>query len=294
MPICGNSKDLRRQLVPTVTIDGERISMPAESTILEAGRKAGTWIPALCDSPVMTSLATCRLCMVEIESKGRTRLVTACNYPVHDDMEIRTNSQRAQRARMGVMQLLLARCPESEELREVAARMGVDSTPYPTVTDNQRNCILCGLCVSVCEEVIGVSAIGFAGRGVKRTVAAPFRQPSEDCIGCGACAAVCPVGTIQVRIHEAEGEVEISPFKSRSPLLTCHECGTRMVTQPVATQAFAKGKVDWEAFRKRARLCPECRRKHTAASIGFLATKGVGSQTASPSTNNTLETAKPI
>ena len=107
--------------------------------------------------------------------------------------------------RRGVMQLLLARSPESAELKELAARMGVTGTPYPTVTESQRNCILCGLCVAACEEAIGASAIGFAGRGVERVVAAPFRAPSEACIACGACAAVCPVGTIQVRIHEDSG-----------------------------------------------------------------------------------------
>ena len=128
---------------------------------------------------------------------------------------MRVDSEKAVRVRRGVMQLLLARSPESAELKELAARMGVTGTPYPTVTESQRNCVLCGLCVAACEEAIGASAIGFAGRGVERLVAAPFRAPSEACIACGACAAVCPVGTIQVRIHEDSGEAEISPFKSR-------------------------------------------------------------------------------
>jgi ferredoxin len=169
------------------------------------------------------------------------------------------------------MQLLLARSPESAELKELAARMGVAGTPYPTVTESQRSCVLCGLCVAACEEAIGASAIGFAGRGVERAVAAPFREPSAACIGCGACAAVCPVGTIQVRFHEDSGEVEISPFKSRSKLLVCESCGARLVSEPVAAQMMAKvkSKLDWEEFRKRARLCPECRRKLAVGALGL-------------------------
>ena len=213
--------------MPTVTIEGKTVTVPRESTILAAARKAHVWIPTLCYHPTVPSLGSCRICMVEIVGSGGSsgRLVTACNYPVRRDITVSVSSERAAQVRKGVMQLLLARAPESKELQELAARMGVKGTPYPTVTESQRNCILCGLCVSVCEEVIGASAIGFAGRGVERVVAAPFREASETCIACGACAAICPVGTIQVRIHADTAEAEISPFKSRSKLLVCEECG---------------------------------------------------------------------
>jgi ferredoxin len=169
------------------------------------------------------------------------------------------------------MQLLLARSPESAELKELAARMGLTGTPYPTVTESQRSCVLCGLCVAACEEAIGASAIGFAGRGAERVVAAPFRQASAACIACGACAAVCPVGTIQVRIHADSGEAEISPFKSRAPLQACESCGARLVSVPTAAQVLerVKSKLDWQEFRKRARLCPACRRRLAAAGLGL-------------------------
>jgi NADH dehydrogenase/NADH:ubiquinone oxidoreductase subunit G len=249
-----------------------QVSVPEEATILDAARKAKVWIPTLCFSPALSEQAACRLCMVELERTDGTQMVTACNYPVRRDISVRVSSDKAIRVRGGVMQLLLARSPESAELKELAARMGVGSTPYPKVTESQRNCILCGLCVAACDEAIGASAIGFAGRGADRTVAAPFREPSETCIACGACAAVCPVGTIQVRIHAESGEAEISPFKSRSKLAVCESCGTRMVSVPVATQMMdkLKGKIDWEEFRRRARLCPDCRRKRAidALSLG--------------------------
>ena len=257
--------------MPTVNIDGIRVQVPEGATILEAARRAGVWIPTLCHSPAVSEQATCRLCLVELERKGDSQLVAACSYPVRRDLAVRVGSPKAVRVRRGVMQLLLARSPESAELKELAARMGLAGTPYPTVTESQRSCVLCGLCVAACEEAIGASAIGFAGRGVERVVTAPFRAPSEACIACGACAAVCPVGTIQVRIHEDSGEAEISPFKSRSKLLACESCGARMVSVPVAAQMMRKvqTKMDWEEFRKRSRLCPDCRRKLAAAALGL-------------------------
>jgi NADH dehydrogenase/NADH:ubiquinone oxidoreductase subunit G len=206
--------------------------------------------------------------MVELDRGDWRQLITACNYPVRRDIVVYASSQGAQQARRGVMELLLAKAPESQELKALAERMGVKETHYPKVTESQRNCILCGLCVRVCEEIIGKAAIGFAGRGVDRTVAAPFRQPSEDCIGCGACAAVCPVGTIKVRIHHDQQEVEISPFKSRSKLLLCQQCGAPVVSALVSEQVLGKVEVmNCEEFRERVRLCPKCKKLQTAARL---------------------------
>ena len=263
--------------MPTVTIDGVRVEVEKGATILDAARKAGIWIPTLCFHPAVSPEGVCRICMVELDRGDWKQLVTACNYPVRRDIAVRVSSDRAVSARRGVMQLLLARAPDNEALKKLAERMGVDGTPYPTVTTAQRDCILCGLCVRVCEEVIGKAAIGFAGRGVDRAVAPPFRLASEDCIGCGVCAIICPVGTIQVRIHEDEGEVEISPFKSRAKLLVCEGCGARMVSVPLAEEVRNRSKIDWEEFRKRARLCPECRRKRTAEALGLATERPGGS-----------------
>jgi len=257
--------------VPTVTIDGIEVEVERGATILDAARKAGVWIPTLCYHPAVSNAAMCRLCMVELDRGDWKQLVTACNYPVRRDIEVSVSGERAVNARRGVMELILARAPDNEQLKALARRMGVAGTPYPTVSQTQRDCILCGLCTAVCEEVIGHSAIGFAGRGQERAVAAPFRQPSEDCIGCGACAVVCPVGTIQVRIHEDTDEVEISPFKSRAKLIRCEICGARVVSVGVSAEVLNKVGFDWEKFRQRVRLCPQCRRKAAAGVFGSLA-----------------------
>lgn len=253
--------------MPVVTIDGYEVEVEKDATVLDAAKKAGIWIPTLCYHPAISTGGSCRICMVELDRGDWRQLITACNYPVRQDIVVYVSSERAQKARRGVMELLLARSPESEELKALAEQMGVKETPYPTVTESQRNCILCGLCVQVCEEVIGKAAISFAGRGVEKTVASPFRQPSEDCIGCGACAAVCPVGTIKVRIHKDEQEVEISPFKSRAKLLVCKECGAATVSIQVLEQALSRVDIDIEEFRELMQFCPKCRKVKAAARL---------------------------
>jgi len=270
MSLHGGAKGVRKdKSVPTVVIDECKVSVKKDATILDAAKKAGIWIPTLCYHPAVSSDASCRLCMVELDRGGWRQLVTACNYPVRRDIVVYAYSEKAQQARRGVMELLLARAPESKELKVLAERMGVKETRYPNVTESQRNCILCGLCVQVCEQIIGQAAIGFAGRGVDRAVAPPFRQPSEDCIGCGACAAVCPVGTIKVRIHKDQQEVEISPFKSRAKLIVCQECGAPVISEQAAEQVLGKVEVNVEEFRELSRICPKCKRLQIAAELSI-------------------------
>ncbi len=253
--------------MPAVTIDGHKVKVKKGATILDAAKKAGIWIPTLCYHPAISGDASCRLCMVELDRGDWRQLVTACNYPVRKDITVYASSERAQWARRGVMELLLARAPDSEELKALAERMGVKTTHYPKVTESQRNCILCGLCVQVCEQLIGQSAIGFAGRGVDRAVAAPFRQASEDCIGCGVCATICPVGTIKVRIHQDQQEVEISPFKSRAKLLVCEKCGALVTTEQISKKVLGKVAKDSKEFLQRLSLCPKCRMLQTAGQV---------------------------
>lgn len=260
--------------MPKVTIDDKVVTVPEDTTILNAAKKAGVWIPTLCYIEGLSTYGACRICLVEVEGKGgKRKLVTSCNYPLREELTVYVSSTRAAGARKGVMELLLARSPDSVELKALAEKMGVSGTPYPTVTESQRNCILCGLCMKVCDEAIGASAIGFAGRGTGRAIATPFKLSSEQCIVCGACAAVCPVGTIQVRIHADTAEAEISPFKTRAKLLICGDCGKKMVAEPLARKTSDLVQMDWEEFRERARLCPECRRKRAAGSLALVENK---------------------
>lgn len=251
--------------MPTVTIDGKPYEAEVEETILQVAQRGGVWIPTLCHHESLEPYAACRICVVEIDRGGWWQVVTSCNYPIRRDLTVRVSSERAIRGRRGVMELLLARCPESRELRDLAARMGVEGTPYPHVTEAERNCILCGLCVRVCAERIGASAIAPAGRGVERAVASPFRLASEDCIGCGACAAVCPVGTIVVRTHEEE--VEISPFETRVKLKRCEVCGEPLVSDMVKRALSNALGPKVAALVARMDLCPQCKREKLAREL---------------------------
>jgi len=258
--------------MPTVTIDGKPFDAQVGETILEVARRGGIWIPTLCHHAALEPYASCRLCVVEIDRGGWWQVVTSCNYPIRHDLTVRVNSERAVRARRGVMELLLARSPDNPQLRELATKMGIDGTPYPHVTEPQRDCILCGLCVRVCSEKIGASAIAPVGRGIERSVAPPFRIASEDCIGCGACAAVCPVGTIVVRVHE--DEVEISPFKSRAKFKRCAECGVPLANELVKQALAQRGGPTVAELLAGQTLCSRCKRKKLTQQLAQKRTQG--------------------
>ena len=180
-----------------VTIDGQSIEVEEGTTILRAANGLGIQIPALCHHPALEPYGACRLCTVEITYNGRSRLVTSCNYPIRWEIEVQTASDRVLKGRRMLAELLLARCPSSPEIREIAASMGVTEARFEPGHEDEL-CYLCGLCVRVCEELIGQSAISFVGRGVDREVGSPFFRFSEDCIACGACAFVCPTGAIKL------------------------------------------------------------------------------------------------
>ncbi|MDD2835693.1 MAG: Coenzyme F420 hydrogenase/dehydrogenase, beta subunit C-terminal domain [Methanothrix sp.] len=179
-----------------VIIDGHEIETSAEggsTTILEAARLAGIYIPTLCHHPSLEAYGSCRLCTVQIVKNGRKKLVTACNFPLEDGLIVNTCTQEIMEIRRMIMELLLARCPQEKRLQEMAGEYGVIK---PRFLPQDKNCILCGLCYRVCEELVGVAAINAQNRGVTRDVDTPYGQLSEECIACGACALVCPTNSI--------------------------------------------------------------------------------------------------
>jgi len=180
-----------------ITIDGKEVDAEPGQTIFEVARINGIHIPTLCYHPALKPFGACRLCSVEIERHGRKRVVTACNYPVEDGLEVRTNSPEIIEIRKMLIELLLARCPEEKRIRELAREYGV-AEPRSRFTLENEHCILCGLCARVCEELVGVSAINFISRGVERKVGTPYEELSDDCIGCGSCALVCPTEAIRL------------------------------------------------------------------------------------------------
>ena len=185
----------------TLKIDGLEVKAREGTTILEVAKTLGINIPTLCHHPALTTFGSCRVCSVEITDKrGRKKVVTSCNYPVSEGLVVDTKNEKVYRTRQLLLELLLARCPNVKMIQDLAREYDVEKPSF-WVGDPEEDCILCGLCVRVCEELVGVSAINFANRGVEREVTAPYNTISDDCVGCGACAIVCPTNSKKVRTN---------------------------------------------------------------------------------------------
>jgi len=182
------------------TINDRQLHVEEGKTILEVAMAEGIKIPTLCYHKDLSPYGACRLCLVEIVGGGRPGIEASCVYKITDGLIVKTDTERVKRARKIVFELLLARCPDSERIKKLAAEYGVTGTRIKLKETD--NCILCGLCVRVCAEVSQRNAQSFSGRGAKRKVETPFNKVSEKCIGCGACAYICPVEAI--KIEEAD------------------------------------------------------------------------------------------
>ncbi|MBU2548503.1 MAG: 4Fe-4S binding protein, partial [Proteobacteria bacterium] len=121
-------------------------------------------------------------------------------------VEILTDSPAVLNVRKWVLEMLLAECPASKQIRALAAEYGVTSTRFK-VENPDEQCLLCGLCVRVCEEVVGVSALAFGSRGTSKQIATPYMVPNTACVACGSCVSVCPTGAMKARIDLVRGDV---------------------------------------------------------------------------------------
>ncbi len=179
-----------------IIIDGCLVEVDKGATIINAAKKARVFIPTLCYHEALKPYGACRLCMVEVIQNKQRRLVTSCNYPAETGMEVFTNTPKVRQMKRKIVELLLARCPEMPALQSLARRMGIEISSFKK--REAKECILCGLCVRFCEEVVGVSAIGLSNRGTEREVSTPFKAVSDVCIGCGSCTYICPTGCIEM------------------------------------------------------------------------------------------------
>lgn len=241
----------------TVTIDSQTLSVRENSTVLQAIRQAGMQLSTLCYWEGLPPYGACRLCLVEM-TVPRQQTIAACTYPVFDGMVVETKGPHATAHRKMMLEFLLARCPGSEVIRTLAAEVGVNATRFPVNEKTDELCILCGLCVRVCRDLVGVAALGFIGRGAEREVGTPFHAPSDVCIGCGACAVVCPTGA--VRIEDVDGQRLLRPWNTTVRLQPCPGCGRPFTPEPMT---FLRDHV--EGIEHVWGLCPACRRRQMAA-----------------------------
>ena len=184
-----------------LTINGLPVSVETGSTLLEAARFLGFPIPTLCHMEGLSPYGACRLCVVDIGEGTRARLVSSCTYPAEPGLNVRTASSRVLRARRMIVELLLASCPQSKTIQDLAAAHGVRQQRF---RQEYEDCILCGLCVRMCEEQMMAKAIGFRGRGEKRSIGTPFDVKSEVCRLCGGCIYVCPACQLRCTYTEPE------------------------------------------------------------------------------------------
>ncbi|MBI2979899.1 MAG: (2Fe-2S)-binding protein [Chloroflexi bacterium] len=217
----------------TLTIDSRKLQAEEGLMILDVARDNNIYIPSLCTNEAVEPYGACRLCLVEITTaRGRERLVTSCLYPVEEGLTVKTNSERIASVRKVLIQLLMARCPDSEVIQDLAKRLGVETTPFPLEDKNKnKKCILCALCARVCQEVVGVSAISLVNRGVNRQLATPFFEPSEACIGCGSCVYVCPTHAIAMEDTGDKREVRWPHSQMEFKLRKCKVCGSYWIPE---------------------------------------------------------------
>ncbi len=187
-----------------LTINGLNVSVDKGTTVLEAARLMGLPIPTLCYMEGLSPYGACRLCLVEIGEEPNSKLVTSCTYPAEEGLKVRTASSRVLRARRMILELLLASCPQSKIIQDLAAAHGVNQQRF---RQEYEDCILCGLCVRMCEEQMMAKAIGFRGRGENRSIGTPFDLKSDVCRLCGGCMYVCPACQLRCTYNEPEKAV---------------------------------------------------------------------------------------
>ncbi len=184
-----------------ITVNGKPVSVVKDEYLLPALRRAGAEVPTLCNHKDLKPNGSCRLCLTEIEVRGRVRLVTACNSPVREPLKASTTSPAVLQHRKVLAEMLLGRWPNVPIIQQVAKFCGVtDGSRFTSelTEEDPKACVLCGHCTRACDEFTLERVLHFAGRGIKRHITMPFAEPDKHCIACTSCAHVCPTGAIQV------------------------------------------------------------------------------------------------
>ena len=185
-------------------INGLRATVEEGMTLLEAANFLGFPIPTLCHMEGLSPYGACRLCVVEVGEGKSAKLVSSCTFPAQDGLKVRTASARVVRARKMVLELLLASCPQSKTIQDLASAHNVRQQRF---RQEHEDCILCGRCVRMCEEQMMAKAIGFRGRGQDRSIGTPFDIKSEVCRLCGGCIYVCPACQLRCTYTEPDKAV---------------------------------------------------------------------------------------
>lgn len=228
----------------SLTIDGRQVTVPEGTSVMRAASEIETRIPRLCATDSLKSYGSCRMCLVEIE--GARGTPASCTTPVREGMVVRTETERLERIRRGVMELYISDHPldcltcsanGDCELQDTAGEVGLREVRYgydganhldavkdesnPYFAFDPSKCIVCSRCVRACDEVQGTLALTIQGRGFESKVSAGIDEAFMDseCVSCGACVQACPTATLM------EKSVYDHGTPTRSVLTTCAYCG---------------------------------------------------------------------
>ncbi len=193
-------------------IDGKEVKAEEGMTVLEAAQRAGISIPTVCHHEKLEPYGGCRLCIVEVEVRGWTKLVVSCVYLVAQDLIVRTRSEKIDRIRKTILELFLAHAPDSVELLDLAQEYGADKDRFEK---EASFCIHCGLCVRYCAEVKKYNAVGFVDRGIRKEISFIPEIAARECWQCKECFPLCPTSALQAAYVLTEAL--ISPPPSSEP-----------------------------------------------------------------------------
>lgn len=248
----------------TLTINGKLVKAQPGEMLLKVIRREKIDIPAACHHDSVEPHGGCRLCTVEIthkDWKGWKGQVTSCLYPVEEGLVVGTHTPQVIELRKTILDLYLARSPQSEVVRGWAQEYGIVQTSFETIPDG-NDCILCSLCTRVCDQM-GFHAISAAGRGHGKEIAPPLWQAPEACVGCLACANVCP--TNYIKYTDKGGTREI--WGKKFELLKCEKTGAPTVTREFADHLSKHRNIPAEYFK----LGDKAHRTETAMTMGKIA-----------------------
>lgn len=235
-----------------LTIDDKVVEIEEGKTVLDAANQAGIDIPTVCYHEALSCTGSCRVCVVEISTNGKSALATACTFPVSAGMKVSTKSEKAIEARRLAVELLLAQRPHSDKIQEIGRKLGIKE---PRLTLKQRDCILCALCVRTCCEQVGPDAISFVTQGKGRNVEPTVAHSLEKCIGCDSCAYICPTKAITVEDVGDTRTLSTPGGKLKFKLKKCKTCGKYWAPEKQLDYIIKKWNLEPDIFD----TCPDCR-----------------------------------
>ena len=202
-----------------ITIDGKSVQAREGSNVLQKIRDLKIDMPTLCYHEELVPFGACRLCTVEVKANGKWKLAASCDLPVNEGLEIRTVSEKVVEARKLAAELLYFQYPTTAVIRDIAGKLGVEIEP---AAKEGHDCVLCGLCVRTCRDVVGAGAVTFEDRGLGRNVEeAKIEFTADKCIGCGSCAYICPTGYVKLEDQDDKRLIWNKVFK----MAVCDVCG---------------------------------------------------------------------